>query len=342
MKRLPQDSKFDLMRMLDRFTRANGLNVRDPTSSDSLIEALKGQLHTNLNNDTLFHGLRVQSMFAYVTVALGGCRLVKEEDAGELYTDEDSARPDFRVLTSADRQLLIEVKNCHTANPGRGCRLSRPALERLQRYASAFQVELLVAVFWSRLRVWTLVGANDFTVEDGKCVISFEQAMKRNQMHVLGDCMVGTKPPLTLKLFTDPTKARTVGPCGKTVFTIARADLYCGDSLIEDETEKRLAWFFMNYGTWHVCDTLADVAESELVGISLRVASEERDNPCQQFEILGCLSTMISLEFNATTVNDGTLSLLSPRREPDTFGVLIPRGYKGKALPLWRFTIEPA
>jgi len=75
--------------------------------------------------------------------------------------------------------------------------------------------------------------------------------------------------------------------------------------------------------------------------MSFRVRPQERSNPDQNFEIIGYLSEMISRQFNDVTAPRGSVKLLSPTEEPDTFGVVIPSGYRGQVLGLWRFQMTP-
>ena len=69
------------------------------------------------------------------------------------------------------------------------------------------------------------------------------EAMKRNEMILLGDHMVGTVPPLSLRLYADPNKPRSVGENGQVHFTIGRVALYAYGKEITDEFEKNLHGF---------------------------------------------------------------------------------------------------
>lgn len=330
------------MRIIDGHARACGLDIRNQTHNERLLADLTAQIEQNRENDSLIHGLRVERMFAYVACALGACRAVKEEDAGELYAVDTAMRvPDFRILTVEKRELLVEVKNCHMIDLERGYRLAPAYLGGLKSYASAFRTELFIAIYWSKPKLWTLLSPNDFELQDGEYVVRLQEAMPRNNMQLLGDTMIGLPPSLTVRLLSDPTKPRAVDSTGQAKFTIGQVELYCGDQLIEDDLEKRIAWFLMNYGSWPGHKLEPEVDGGEVISIGFRAEPEERSNPDENFEIIGCLSEMISREFNDDTAWDGLVRLLAPKREPDTFGVVIPADYRGKALPLWRFNLQP-
>jgi hypothetical protein len=344
MKRISRDpQKFDLMKLVDDYARARGLDIRDQRNQEAFLLELKEKIESSRNNDILIHGLRIQAMFAYVAAALGACRVIKEEDAGEFYsTDLEIRAPDFRIVTLDDRELLVEVKNCHTLKPGRDYRFARTYFDGLKSYARLFRTELFVAIHWSQLRLWTLVGADCFRCLGDEYAISFPDAMKCNDMRTLGDCQIGTIPSLTLKVLSDPARPRNVDASGHAEFTIGQVELYCGDRVIEDPVEKRIAWFLMNYGKWPAHELPPEVRDGELIAAGLRVAPEERSNPHERFELVGFLSEMVSREFNDITAPEGSVRLLSPQRQPDTLGVVIPRDYRGQALPLWGFTLQPS
>ena len=342
MRRISRDpQQFDLMRVIDAYARAKGVEIRDPASQEALLAELAGQIEKNRRNDILVHGLRVESMFAFVAAALGACRIIKQEDAGELYSaDADIRAPDYRVVLLSGRQLLIEVKNCHTNDPDHEFRLTRAYLESLTRYASAHGLELFVAIYWSRLAQWTLVSPGDFESRNEEFGLSFPKAMERDGMSILGDTMIGTLPSLTVKFLSDPTKPRAIDAAGHANFTIGDVQIYCGDELIEDDREKQIAWFLINYGSWH-CDELpAEIENGDLISFEIRAAPIERANPNERFEIVGRLSEMIARQYNGITAPEGHVRILTPEREPGTLGVIIPPEFKGKALPLWRFKIE--
>lgn len=344
MKRISRDpQKFDLMRIIDDYARSRGLDIRDQANQKALLAELGAQIEANRKNDILIHGFRTQKMFAYVAAALGACRAINEEDAGEFYSVEPELRsPDFRIVTLEPRELLVEVKNCRAVSLERDYRFTRTYLDRLKRYASIFQTELFIAIYWSPLKLWTLLSADDFELRDNQYVLPLPEAIMRNKMHdILGDCEIGTIPSLTLKLLSDSTKPRTLDASGHARFTIGQVELYCGDQLIEDDLEKQIAWFLMNYGSWPCQESPAEVADGELISIGFRAKPEERSNPDQHFEFIGSLSQMMSRQFNDITAPQGSVRLLSPKHEPDTLGVVIPPDYRGKALPLWRFELEP-
>ncbi len=82
-------------------------------SVDELIDRLVGGVRASLNNPSRLHGLRAEAMFRAVLVALGDFQLLVEEDEGQLYYDDAEGPvklPDYRIVGSDGRELLVEVK----------------------------------------------------------------------------------------------------------------------------------------------------------------------------------------------------------------------------------------
>jgi hypothetical protein len=343
MRRISRDpQKFDLMKILDDYARQGGRDIRDPSDHAMLLAELQKQLEENRTNDILIHGLRVQHMFAFVASALGRCQAIKEEDAGEFYTTNPTMTlPDFRIVTTDQNEFLVEVKNWHPTNPIKSYKFPQRYFDGLKAYAALFKTELVIALFWSPLKLWILVSPEDFEQHNEDYVLSFDRAFKCNKMSLLGDRMIGTVPSLTLKFLSDPAKPRSIDENGMAEFTIGDIEMYAGDNLISDDTEKNIAWFLMNYGTWPAQKLPEEIVGDQLISMSFRVRPQERSNPNQNFETIGFLSEMISRQFNDVTAPRGSVELLSPTEEPDIFGVVIPPGYRGQVLRLWRFEMTP-
>lgn len=343
MKRISRDPhKFELIRIADAYARSRGSTLDDQNLSESLLAELQVALREGRSNQILVHGLRVQSMFAYVAGALGHCALIKEEDAGETYAlDPDQlVVPDFRIVTKDNVELLIEVKNWRPKDPLQPYLIKRSYFERLQAYGALFGQEVRVAIYWSQFRAWTLLSPRAFELSERWYSVSFGDAVQRSEMKTLGDCMIGTRVPIRTRFVTDPEQPRTVGPDGRAACTIKTFELYCGESKIERPLEKQIAWFLIWNGRWPQEEFPAEVVGGELISFEF-VFRPEEETPDQGFEVIGSLSQMISQQFNQLTAPSGTIAQLVPSRDPGKLGILIPSDYKGEALPLWRLFISP-
>lgn len=344
MRRTPRDMKgFDILRAFDEYARARGESLHDEQAAEAFAASVATALREQRQTPTVLHGLRVQSMFLYVAAALGECEIITEEDSGDFFsTSGDVQRPDFRVLTSQGKELLVEVKSVRARRKiaDSAMNMKEKYVAKLRRYADRFGRELKLATYWSGWNLWTMVAAERLRFKDGRCRLAMQDAMKDNEMALVGDRMVGTVPPLTMKFFTERSKRRAGQADGPGKFTIARVALYSGEAEIRDRNERELAVFFMQYGGWPVQHLPAERDGGDLISFGVR-AVPPGPVPYREFEILGALSSMVSMQYNAATAPGGEVLMLSPREDPGSYGILIPQDYRGKALHLWRFEQHP-
>lgn len=211
MKQHFKDNKqFGLFQEFEEFRRANNISEEE-CSLQAFIDEIKKSLDENLKNEICIHGLRTEQMFTYVAAGLGRSKIILKEDVGTLYSKEEALlRPDFRVYTHDNKQLLIEVKNHHPKNSFAPFRLKKTYLDSLLRYANIVKMPLFIAIYWSQYQVWTLTQHDRFDDVDNKVQITFSNALKRNEMILLGDDSIGTKPPLAIRIFPDKSKQQRV------------------------------------------------------------------------------------------------------------------------------------
>jgi hypothetical protein len=93
-------------------------------------------------------------------------------------------------------------------------RIRNQDVKALQRYAEAVGTPLRLAIYWAHWNLWTLNDPERFARSGNYAEIEFIQAMKQNEMAVLGDYSIGTTYPLTLKLLAAIDQPRTVSPEG--------------------------------------------------------------------------------------------------------------------------------
>lgn len=344
MKRLRRDHpKFDLMRLLDRHARSHGVSIRDHANHAAFLADLGEEFQRNHQNQILIHGLRIEAMFAFVAGALGNCRVIKAEDAGDIYAlDVDVRAPDFRMVTGDGHEILVEVKNHRPSDSKGDYVFKRTYLDGLRRYAALLQRELYIAIFWSQWSLWSLVRPDRFEATGDRYKLSLGDAMKWSEMTLLGDYMLGTVPPLTLRFLSDPAKPRHVGQDGRAEFTIGQVEMAAAGEVIEDPLEVAIAWFLLNYGAWPGEPTLPEIVAGDLISVGFEVRPEQLADPAQGFEVIGFMSEMLSRQYNAITAGSGRVDLLIPKRDPDELGVLIPLDFKGQKLHLWRFYVTRA
>lgn len=330
-RRQRSSEKFDAIRLLDTLARARGIRLNQTSDQSTVLDALREVASQAPQNEILLHGARTQSMFAYVAGALGHCDIIKEEDAGELYSARTSiAVPDFRILTSEGDEFFVEVKNCHETGVHHRYRLTKDYLDKLREYANVFKRDLRIAIYWSRYKLWSLVSADAFEFDGVHYSLSMNQCMKRSEMRILGDGMVATVPPIIFRVMSDPNEPRHVDPDGKAPFTIGAVQFICGGRWVQDPLEQKLAWFLLSYGCWDTDESEAKVEDGQLIWMQTVAGKETVEG--QEFATLGFLSQMISSQFNELTTQEGRVSRLIPSSDPHALGIVIPADFKGKAL----------
>jgi len=271
------------------------------------------------------------------------CKHIKQEDGGAMFAEDDDYEvPDYRVVTSAGELILIEVKNFHMKSLGARYTLKRAYLKKLQAYADVNRAQLKIAIYFSRMNKWVLLSPSAFFVDGRYCYIDLNHAFARNELSRLGDRMIATLPPLTLKLIGDTDeKSAVVAADGTAEFIVRDVRLYCAGNEIRNKLEQDIAFRLMRYGNWSETETPAEIVNGRLVSVSF-ISHPEHPSNNQQFEIVGDLSSMISAAFRELTADDlAGVFALDVGQDPQAFSLRIPKNYKGEALPLWQFAIQP-
>ena len=94
----------------------------------------------------------------------------------------------------------------------------------------------------------------------------------------------------------------------------------------------------MFYGRW-MYEVEPRIVADEIEAVEHRWVPEV-DNQ-QGFEMVGSLSEMFCTFFKFATQDEGRIGKLRLDISPGSWGSLIPEGYKGTILPLWRFKLQP-
>ncbi|MFZ2171091.1 MAG: hypothetical protein WAW61_15820 [Methylococcaceae bacterium] len=329
----------DLFRM---FAQQEGYTLSNPEGTEKFISNFSEEFTKAKNNPIMLHGFRVQAMFEYVASSLGECAIIKTEDVGGLHTAEPDVKvPDLRILLIDGYEFFVEIKNFYQSSPFELFRIKKNYIKGLQHYAALFKKDVKLAIYWSRWNQWTLVTLDRIKCNGNKCSLSFEDAMKSNEMAILGDFTLATLPPLKLRIITDPSHTRTVSENGKAIFRIDGVELYCNDNLISDPQEKDIAFFLMLYGEWNSSEGAAHIEENEIIHLDFTSQPIETHDE-QIFEMIGNMSGIISRRYNSMTSNEYGIERISPKTDISNLGIKIPDDYQGKVLHLWRFTLHPS
>lgn len=340
-------SVHEVLALLDSLGARGDFDLRDDEAGEKLATAVKELFADAKGRPHLKHGKRVEAMFEFVAASLGACSLIKHEDSGSVFTaDEPQATPsDYSIVLRDGRRLLVDVKN-HHALPARSWSIRSRDRQRLLRYAQLTDLPLYFAIFWSRLKLWTLVPDSALVDDGARARVTFDSAMKANFMSdMLGDVHIGTTPPLTLRVSADLAKPRAVHSDGTSEFTTSRVELLCAGRPIVRPVERQVGLYCMLYGSWDAPGWVPVLEDGSLSAVELPCVPDVRpDEPAdgQEFQLLGPLSSMISRHYDSLTIRDGEVVKLRADVEANKLGVVIPADYAGEALPLWRLRQQPS
>jgi hypothetical protein len=343
MQRIPRDPiRFDLIDAFAAFGKEEKVSLHDPAARSGFVDRVRTSVATSLGNEALLHGLRTQSMFEALVASLDAAEIIKAEDAGAIYVSDTRLKvPDFRLVLKDGSQMLVEVKNFYQGQREKAKRpfeFDRDYFDGLVLYAAATKSTLFIAIHWAVWNIWTLNRPDVFQRDGEKVVVSLFEAMRANHMAILGDVSIGTRFPLSMVMVADKTKPRTVEADNSANFTIGKVELYCEGRLIEDPVEKSIATYLMFFNTWEY-QVVPKLGGNQIESVEHRWAPPEDHD--QGFEIVGSLSGMFSMFYKVATQDEDRIENIQIEAS-SRWGRLIPDDYKGKALPLWRFTLKPA
>lgn len=280
-------------------------------------------------------------MFEAMLISLGAHRLLKAEDTGRVHPEAPFKVPDYRVVLLDGTQWLVEVKNVYIEEPFQQRRLlmKQGYREKLENYASTAGAHLKLAVYWARWGMWTLVSPSKLADESGDLTLDLKTGMFFNELGALGDRVIGTTPPLRLRLATDPEAPSILTADGHAKFTMGGAQLFCDQNEIQDPEEQQIAWSFIRYGEWHEVGPTPILDDQRLIGVEFAWEPEERTN--QGFEMIGSLSRIFSRYYAERTLEGADVVQIHAPSRPGWFESLLSSDYKGEAMPLWRFELQP-
>lgn len=336
-------SQIDVLSLFGRFSREQKISLHDPKASELFLTSIQNSVVDALQNEALQHGQRTQNMFEALVVSLGAYSLLKTEDTGVVHPEGSFTAPDFRLVLNDGTQWLIDVKNVfHAAPDQQRLVLRKIDVEKLTAYAEVTGCPLKIAVYWARWRMWSLIDAADLApINDKKLSIDMLPSTQLSQLGRVGDRLIGTTPPLTLRLIADKTKERSITPDGEVAYTIAAAKMLCDGNEITDPVERNLAFTFMRYGDWEASDPIAILdADGLPEAVEFEWTPRELNNPDENFEMIGTLSSMFSGYYAERTVGPDGLTQTEADLVPNWFKPLLDTSYKSDALPLWRFVVQ--
>ena len=332
----------DIFSLISKVSSEQDLDLTKDLDRASFVQKIESEFDLAKNDQIAVHGFRTEELFRYVVIGLGRTKVLKKEDAGEVFSNDEELRtPDYLIITHEEEKFFVEVKNFYQKKIDKPFRIKKSYLEKLQKYSDLHSTNLKFAIFWTKLKLWTLNLIDDFAYDGSKYYeLDISDAMVKSEMGYIGEYQIGTTPPLRLRFVTDKSKPRMVNEEGEVEFTIGGVEILSSDTVIRDENEKRIAFYLMLYSKWDEFEEVANIDdENQLDSIEMILRPKMRSNPEENFEMMGFMSSLISIQFNQLTSNEGEVQKIRPKIDPENIGVRIGKDYSNKYLPLWLFNI---
>ncbi len=337
--------RFDTLGLYAAYGEQKRVSLREAASLDGFIDEMRKEATEALASDTFVHGQRTEALFERIVAELGTCRVLKHEDAGEVFyrLDGPIQPADFRVVLDDGTERLIEVKNFRSRNGQNDFGFKTSYLESLEAYAKVMGRELLIATYWVHANRWTLVSPSRFARQGDRRTIPLIEALTQNEMHLLGDLFIGSRSPMKFRIVSDPTEPRRVEEDGAATFTIKCCELWSEGRLITSPAEQKLGTFLYLYGDWEILESPMHAEAGEVIyvehhfGLDEEISCQERNG----FEIVGVLSSMISRRHALATSEGGEVHGIRAPFMPGEVLDMIPEDYRGEALPIFRHRVHP-
>ncbi|CAK2389144.1 hypothetical protein [Vibrio crassostreae] len=342
MKRLKRNpERFEPIELFSSIGLQYNYNLQKTADRDDFVQRVTASLASAQENHRVLFGKRVESSFPMVLGALGKLSLIKQEDAGAIFSSANGINiPDYRVITATGEQYLVEVKNCHSSDLHHEYPFRNDYLASLQAYAEMSKLPLKLAIYFSQFNQWVLLDPTSLIKQSKRYVTTFINAIAKNEMGRFGDLLIGTKPKLEFVIVNDADSTGEVHENGETAILIKEVKLKCAGVEITDETEKNIAFYLTRYGDWIESSVTPVVVDNRVESI---VFTFEPEHPSENndFDTIGYLSSMISSAYREYTIEDGKVIAVDANVEPSQFNIGIPENYTSKTLPLWLLNIQP-
>lgn len=335
--------------------------VSDPDRVRATVDRFHAGLRDSLATPSRIRGWVSDQLFGLIAADLEGCLIVKQEDVGTLFYDEEVKIPDWRLILRAGSHSLVEVKAVDDISTPLFAKLRLREVARLRRYAELNDCPLYIAIHWVALDQWTLVPIDTFKRVDNHYELDLSTAAKRDHMGtMLNDRWLGLVPPLSFRMrmkgtLTEDDRTRASGTddggdhtadapleegTSRLHATITEVSLACGGRTMLEKQERALVWFLIQHARWPVEERLEQVDHATF-DMVFEMAPDEVPHG-QGFAIIGRLSELYTRMFYAgTSMREGTRKLTIDI-EPGTLPRLVPTDFKSERLPLWHLLAAPA
>jgi hypothetical protein len=305
--------RFDALHVFAAWAHSNDVTMTAPDAVDRFADFLRVSLQESMKENQLLFGNRTEAMFEAVVANMGAVLLVKSEDGGNIFAaaDQEVRVPDVRIVLSDGRNVLVEVKNHHRADPLAPFSMRTADLDKLRRYAELTRAEFRMAIYWTGWGMWTLVSPARFKQAGNRSVIEFGQAIAGNDMGALGDIMIGCRSPAIVQQFVLKRSD------GAIALDHERSKVFTGGREVTDPFQQQIVRFMIFYSGAHFIPLKREEHDDHRV-VEVGVMQLDEDGTPMPSEagcsITSTLSGLLSRHWLRLTSDwDGYLATLHPQ-----------------------------
>ena len=298
--------RHELFDLLARQAEEAGLEITDREVVEKFLKRVEEEAPALQQDRRLRTGSQAQEMFGAMLVSLGRTELIKEEDAGCVYHRRDRmVVPDFRVFLRDGSKMLVEVKKHYQKDDAqRPFVCQRRYIKALRNYGEAMNLPVKLAIYFERWNIWTMVDLSVGKPGRRRAEVEFSMmdAMSNDEMVRLGDYMIGTRPPLSLRVLVESEEMQEDAD-GQLLskVRVRGVEYTCNGKVVTDRKERFLAHLLMTLGRWPVSEGVGTFDESGRRLVSVEHVAEpdtpdgEEPEVCMQgFAMVCSLSEMFS------------------------------------------------
>jgi hypothetical protein len=323
----------------------------DEATASNFGASVAAGLAESLANERRLHGHWAQDLFRAVLISLDATTLIKDEDAGDLYHDDDRSLhlPDFRVVTKVGEHLLVEVKHVGPNGMLKTQRIRADHLTAMQEYAELTGARLVFAHYWAGINWWTLVEASRLAANGKYFELTINDAACANEFAMLGDLLLMTCSVITVMIFAAGIKDGTevdrefVAGLPDTGFVPSTVHFACDGVPVTSRNEAELVQAVALWGGGAMSDPglIADET-GKPVGLVMTIQSP---GGAESPNLGSRLSSIYSARYLAATTDPIGGSVKQMRYQPDpTLTRLAEAAHAdgpGRVMPVQVFTQVP-
>ena len=297
MKKLARNPiKHEPLEVFAAVAKQQGLSIKSDSDKLGFLKEFGENLRLSSSNPQQLFGKRTERMFSYVLAGLGSCKLIKQEDTGDVFVNKgEVAVPDYRVVTESDAQYLVEVKNVNQDDLMKPYKVEERYFAKLASYADLNGLPLMFALYYRRINQWVLLSKDAFSSSGRQKTITIGEALAKSEMAIFGDMTLGTDKPLSVSLECDVISRESVDEqTEQKECVVQQFQFNSGDSEIVSKLEQRIAHQLMMYGDWEeavTVETLGEYGERCLFRHEFTPTDKSFE---QGFSLIGSLSSIIS------------------------------------------------